>query len=197
MRRPSLFALILLVPVLPGADGCSAGDPCGEEGFIELRTPDGLEPLGDPETLEAERGSQGGQHVWVSVVGSGIHPGSADYTEGLRNDDLPWVEFVLEGPDGVYSNQNRLRQPLQRLPDDEVGLLERQIPFRYWSTLPDDWQEIPREEREAEMEATPFTLRVTLDDACGVHYEASTEVFLLFPDDEAGDDDDSAGALGR
>ncbi|MCO4772515.1 MAG: hypothetical protein KDA24_20955, partial [Deltaproteobacteria bacterium] len=130
--------------------------------------------------LGVERGSQGGQHVWVSLQGDGMHPGSRDVSEGLRNDDLPWISFELESIEGLHSQENLLRQPLQEV-GDGWGFLERRVPFRHWPVLPDDWADIPREEREEEMEGMDFTLRARVEDACGDVLEDERIVRIQFP----------------
>jgi hypothetical protein len=180
--RPVASRLALLVLLaLPGLAGCPCNDAIAP--WIEIgEGSEGFAALEDGDVLAVERGSQGGQHVWASVRGDGLHPGSPDISEGLRNDDLPWIEFALIGPDGVYSNENLLRQPLQPLPEGGYGFLERRVPFRYWSVLPDDWAEIPRAQREDEIEAMEFLLRVSIDDACGDELEDSRMVHIVFPE---------------
>ncbi|MCO4772908.1 MAG: hypothetical protein KDA24_22945, partial [Deltaproteobacteria bacterium] len=93
MHHPLLLAALLMFLA-----GCP-GDPCADEvsGWIEVGEGTvGFKPIEDGAVLGVERGSQGGQHVWVSLQGDGMHPGSRDVSEGLRNDDLPWISFELE-----------------------------------------------------------------------------------------------------
>ena len=163
--------------------GCSS-DPCTDDVSPTLELGEGIDgfrPIVDGDVLVVERGSQGGQHVWISVRGDGMHPGSQDVSEGLRKDDLPWISFALTGPDGVYSNENLLRQPLQPLDDDGWGFLDRRVSFRYWSVLPDNWADITREQREMELEAMEFVVSGTVEDACGDVLTAERVVGIAFP----------------
>jgi len=181
MTRLALASLLLLA-------GCPAADPCADDvdPWIEIGEGwDGFAGLADGTTLQVERGSQGGQHVWLSLRGDGMHPGSRDISEGLAKDDLPWIEFELESADGVHSNENLLRQPLEEW-EDAWGFVERRVSFRHWVVLPDDWADIPRSEREAEMEGMEFVVRARVEDACGDTLVDERTVFLTFPDDTPG-----------
>jgi len=175
------FALLTLCPLLLST---LVGCPCAdwEPGWIEVGDGfGGFTAIADGAVLDVERGSQGGQHVYAGLIGEGMHPGSRDVSEGLRNDDLPWISFELEAADGRYSNDNELRQPLDDLGDGQWGILERRVSFRYWSVLPDNWTEIPREQREAELEAMDFTLRAQVDDACGDVLVDERTIRIAFP----------------
>ena len=177
-------SLPLVLVLAAGMSGCPSGDPCADDvaGWIEVGDGfDAFESIEDGAVLAVEYGSQGGQHVWASIRGDGMHPGSRDVSEGLRKDNLPWISFELDGPDGMYSNDNELRQPLQEV-EGGWGFLERRISFRFWSTLPDDWDEIPREVRIAELEGMDFVLRGRVEDACGDVLEDERIVRLDFPD---------------
>ncbi len=176
--RPVVLALLLALV------GCSS-DPCadGVVPWIEIGEGwTGFADLADGATLQVERGSQGGQHVWLSLRGDGMHPGSRDLSEGLAKDDLPWISFEIESDEGIHSNENLLRQPLDE-GDEGWEFVERRISFRHWVVLPDDWADIPRSEREAEMEAMEFVVRARVEDACGDTLEDERTVFLTFPDD--------------
>ena len=77
----SLPHLLVLVVSL---SGCPSGDPCADDmaGWIEVGDGfDGFEPIEDGVVLAIEYGSQGGQHVWASIRGNGMHPGSRDVSE--------------------------------------------------------------------------------------------------------------------
>jgi hypothetical protein len=172
------LAIVMLI-----FSGCP-GDPCTDDLSPTLVLGGGIEgfrAIEDGDILPVERGSQGGQHIWLSIIGDGMHPGSQDVSEGLRKDDLPWISFEMHAPDGTYSNDNLLRQPLQEIADGGWGFLERRVSFRYWSVLPDDWTEIPREQREAELEAMDFVVSGTIEDACGDVITAHRIVGIAFP----------------
>lgn len=176
MRR-----LLVLSALALSLSGCS--DPCADDVAPWIEVGDGTHgftSIEDGAVLAVERGSQGGQHVWAAVLAGGLHPGSPDITEGLRNDDLPWIEFQLESAEGVHSNENLLRRPLDPI-GDHHGLETRQVPFRHWPVLPDDWAEQDIGEREAHLETVDFTLRVIIDDACGDTLTDERTVRLDFP----------------
>ena len=173
-----------LLPALLLLTGCGP-DPCADDaaGWIEVGDgADGFLSIQDGAVLPVERGSQGGQHVWAALLAGGLHPGSEDISEGLKNDDLPWISFELQSAEGIHSNENLMRRPLDRMGDDGLyGLDTRQVPFRHWPVLPSDWAETDISEREALMETFDFTLRATVDDACGDTLTDSVTVRLVFP----------------
>ena len=91
-------SLPLVLVLAVGMSGCPSGDPCADDvaGWIEIGDGfDAFESIEDGAVLVAEYGSQGGQHVWASIRGDGMHPGSRDVSEGLRKDNLPWISFEL------------------------------------------------------------------------------------------------------
>ncbi len=168
--------------------GC-ATDYCGDDvaSWIEVGASHGdgdavFVPITDGAVLAVERGSQGGQHVWAALRARGLDPGSEDISEGLANDDLPWVEFQLESDEGVHSSDNLLRRPLDRTDGPEpYGLMDRQVQFRHWVSLPPDWADQDMGEVEAALEEVDFTLRVILEDACGDTLTDEVIVRLDFP----------------
>ena len=179
MRRLPL--VLLALPLFTA--GC-ADDFCGDDLAPLLEVGDGTHgflSIDDGAVLQVERGSQGGQHIWAGLVASGLHPGSEDISEGLRNDDLPWIRFELESVEGVHSNENLQRRPLDRYDDGSFGLETRQVPFRHWPVLPDDWAEQDIGDREAFMESLDFVLRATVEDACDDTVTDEVTVRLAFP----------------
>ena len=177
--------LLALLPLLAGlVAGCPA-DPCGDDIDPWMEVGDGtggFHSLDDGDVLTVERGSQGGQHIWAGFLARGLHPGSEDISEGLANDDLPWIEFQLESVEGVHSNDNLLRRPLTRMEGDEpYGLVDRQVQFRHWVVLPDDWADKDMGEVEDGLEEVDFVLRAIIEDACGDTITDEVTVRLDFP----------------
>lgn len=177
----------------PGCEevGCDSLDPA--DAWIEAGgEAEHFEPLEQGQVLLVERGSQGGMHVWVSLRAGGIAPGSEDIWEGIRSGDLPFVEFLLSGPNGLLTADNGRPTVLER-GDDEYLVLEQLTQFSHFETLPDDWQELDFGEVEQEMEQQDHTVEVRLTDQCGTTVSHTVTVQLEFPPrPDNGDDDDSA-----
>ncbi len=184
-----LLLCALLLPFLPG---CSSVDFCGDlvDPWVTIgKGPiTGYETITSGEVLEVERGSQGAQHVWAALRAGGMHPGSEDVAEGLELDNLPWVAFELEGPDGLHNFDTRIRLPLDRLDNNTLfGLEARPVQFWQWVERPDDWETLDMSALEEDLEDVDFTLRVIVDDACGDSVTDEVGIRLDFPprDDEA------------
>ena len=137
-------------------------------------------------TLEVERGPQGGQHIWASLRAWGVDAGSDDDYEAMLNQDRPIVEFQLLGADGDYAFVNAFPRRLE--PTDEGHeLLGRLVQFRHWVELPEDWEQIDWDEREAQLEQEELLLRVVLEEADGDVFVDECAVYLDFPPRGDGD----------
>ncbi len=176
--------LVVLSLCVGLVSGCET-DYCGDDVAPTLEVGDGTDgfaSIEDGDVLLVERGSQGGQHIWAAIMAKGVHPGSEDISQGLANDDLPWIEFQLESANGVHSNDNLLRRPLDRYEGGELfGLETRQVQFRHWVTLPDDWADLDMQDVEDDLETIDFVLRATVEDACGDTVTDEVTVRLDFP----------------
>jgi len=193
-----LVALLAAMAALPGCEeepDCDALDPADawiEAGVGEQQ----FEPIEDGVVLAVERGSQGGMHVWVSLRAGGIAPGSEDIWEGIRNGDLPYIEILLSGPNGLLTPDNGRPTVLARGDDGEYLLLEQLTQFSHFEDLPDDWQDLDFGEVELDMEEQDHTLQVRLTDQCGTEVSDCVTVRFDFPPrpDAPGDDDDDDSA---
>jgi len=188
MTRLLLLTLcsLSLASCAPSSDFC--GDLVDPWVTIGKGPLTGYETITEGEVLEVERGSQGAQHVWAALRAGGMHPGSEDVVEGLEHDNLPWVAFELEGPDGLYNFDTRIRLPLDRIDGNTLfGLETRPVQFWQWAERPDDWETLDLGALEEELEQEDFILRVIVDDACGdsVSDEAGIRLDFQPREDEA------------
>jgi len=173
--------------------GCEAVDPA--DAWVEVGDgEDAFAAIHEGQSFEVERGSQGGMHVWVSMQTGGIAPGSEDLWEGLREGDLPFVEFELEGPEGILSNENGRPMVLERVGGD-YQLIHELVQFRHFAELPDDWELLDYELVEDELEQIDHVLRIRVSDSCGNVVEDERSIRLLFPPRTSGDDDDDVPSL--
>jgi len=183
--RPTLRLLALLPPLLLCACeaplSCDLSDPAAAWLTLGDGT-DGFVPIDDGDTLLVERGSQGGMHVIVAARTAAIHPGQPTYEDGLRAGDLPVVELGIDDAEGGQLNAEH-RQPrvLQRRESD-YELDARNLPFRHFAQLPDNWTELDYADVEADMEQAEFRLWMTLEDSCGTTVTAERTVRLDFPE---------------
>ena len=171
-------------PVEPTCEGVRP-----EDGRLELgQGREAMTSLGEGATLQVERGSQGGMHVWASLWAEGIAPGPDDLWAGLRDGNLPLVGFVLSSDLGVHTPDNERRSVLERSGSgyEIVGSL---VVFEHFPELPDNWTDLDYAEVEAEMEERDHQLLVSLQDACGTTLTDSRTVRLSFPP-RPGDDDE-------
>lgn len=179
----ALVALGCVLALLGGCEeevGCHLSDP--DTAWIELA--EGVrayEPIDDGRVLEVERGSQGGMHVVPTARLGGVNPGSARFEDGLRNGDLPWVSFHLMDGDGELTLDNRAARLLER-GDGYYELAPRNVQFRHFAALPDNWTELDYDEVEADMELREFRLRVVFEDSCGLQVQDERAVRLDFPE---------------
>ena len=168
-----------------GLGGCdpSLGPSGGSSSaWVELYTGElALEPLEQGQTLLVERGSQGGVHLWGSLRAGGLSRGSEDEYEALLSGDRPLVEFTLEAPYGLLSNDNLVRQYLQEDQEGGMILVGRRVIFRHYSELPEDWQQLDWEQVEQRIEQEDLTLRVTITDSRGRWAEDSRNIHVQFP----------------
>ena len=183
MRHALLLASAALIA---GLAGCGDPSPCAALDPAEARLEvgegrDRFAPLEPASPMEVERGNQGGQHIWVALRLAGIEPGSETLWDGLSNDDLPEVESVVSGPDGVISADNRRPRVLARGERDEYLLLQNLVVIRHFAELPDDWAGLDYAQVEADMEEVDHDLTVWVQDACGTTLEASAAIRLDFP----------------
>jgi hypothetical protein len=184
-----LLLCALFAPLLPG---CSSVDFCGDlvDPWVTIgKGPlTGYETISEGEVLLVERGSQGAQHVWAALRAGGMHPGSEDVAEGLQLDNLPWIAFELESPEGLHNFDTRVRLPLDRLDNNTLfGLETRPVQFWQWVERPDDWETLNMTDLEESLEEVDFVLRVTIEDACGDSTSDEVGIRLDFPprDEEA------------
>jgi hypothetical protein len=186
MRQELILACATLLTGLTGLTGCADPSNCSAldpaDARLELgEGQDHFSPLDPGTTMEVERGNQGGQHIWVAVRAEGIAPGSETLWDGLSNDDLPEVEAVVTGPDGVISADNRRPRVLARGERGEYLLLQNMVVIRHFAELPDNWAELDYAEVEADMEEVDHDLTVRIEDVCGVTVAASAPIRLDFP----------------
>lgn len=189
MRPVPLLAALLLLAAPVGCDevevDCDSLDP--EAAWAELgQGEEAFSPL-DPDTvMRVERGNQGGQHIWVSARLGDLNPGSEDLWDGLRNGDLPEVEFVVTGPDGIISPDNLRPMVLQRGEREDYLLMHNLVVIRHFAELPDDWAELDYAQVEADLEEVEHDLTVRIEDVCGTVVEHTTPILLDFPARDSG-----------
>ena len=181
MMISRLLVVLLCVPLLPGCEPDFCGDDVAP--WVQVgKAAATFELIEEGEVLPVERGGQGAQHVWAGLRTGGLHPGSEDVAEGLANDDLPWIEFQLEGEAGLHNFNTRLRRPLDRLEGNTLfGLDQRPVQFWHWPDPPDNQRKLDLRPIEADLEAQDFVLRVIIEDACGDTVSDEIGVRLDFP----------------
>jgi hypothetical protein len=178
-RSRAWFAALILF-------GQACPSPCPDGGWAALADSEsGFTRIEAGHVFRVERGSQGGMHVWTGADFGDVAPGSADVIDGLRRDDLPYVEFFLDGPNGQLSPSN-LQRPVLLRGDAAFRLPRRQLVFRHYERLPDDWETLDWAQIEAEMELEEHRVSVRLEDTCGQVVETSLPVWLTFPPREQG-----------
>ena len=169
-----LSALVLSVGCGPiiDPDGAWADLGQGEESFVVTE---------DGDLFEAEFGSQGGQHIWVSARFYGIDPGPSAMWQGLAEGTLPIVSFELSSPDGLLSAQLERPFVLERVEGGEYQISHFLLSF---NLTPDDqpwWdQGLTFEEAVALLEDTDLELRVTLSDNTGIQVSAMKQIRVTF-----------------
>ena len=152
------LALLLLACCGPAGDEVAVGS--GITGYA---------PLVDGGVLEVHQGPQGGFHVYLTLRARGVEPGSS--AEGARRCDVagsfanPCVSFEVVDLDTRqrYDAFRPLRLPLTATGDGAFDLLPpRLVPVAVGSLDAVDGRRL--------------RVRATIDDASGVHAEASIVV---------------------
>ena len=185
--KPAILAAALLLLVACDEAGldCDTLDPAAA--WVELgQGEDEFELLDPGTTLLVERGNQGGQHIWVSARLGDLNPGSEDLWDGLRNGDLPEVEFLVTAADGIISPDNRRPMVLQRDAREDYLLMHNLVVIRHFAELPDDWAELDYAQVEADMEEVEHDLTVRIEDVCGTVVEDTLPILLDFPARDSG-----------
>ncbi len=188
MKPACLAAALLLLAACDEAE-VDCGSLDGVAGWAELgdgEVEDEFVPLESDAVMLVERGNQGGQHIWVSTRLGDINPGSEDLWDGLRNGDLPEVEFVVTSPDGIISPDNRRPMVLVRDERGDYLLMHNLVVIRHFAELPDDWAELDYAQVEADMEEVEHDLTVRIEDVCETVVETTTTILLDFPDRDSG-----------
>jgi hypothetical protein len=180
LRQLAVFVLLLLMTACPTPPSGDGTIQLGGEG-----EPFALLSAGS--TLQVERGSQGGMHVWASLRAEGIDPGPTDLWQGLLDGTLPLVQFELEGPDGLLTRDNTQPVVLERA-HNGYERLSNLVVFEHFATLPDDWTDLDYAEVEAAMQEQDYILRVRLTDGLDRVFEDSKTVRLSFPPRDQGEE---------
>lgn len=126
-------------------------------------------PLGEGDALERVYGSQGGSHVWIAVLATGIHPGVKAVLG--PDQDTPVVDVNLVDPaDGtLYGEANATDFAFQG--DEQEAELDG---LRLYLSLGGYYSS-----SSANPPPTQFTLQAELQDVCGTSLTASHTVRLL------------------
>jgi len=149
--------------------------------------------LQDGDVLEVERGSQGGMHIWGSLLTAGVKRGSTSDIEALINGDRPMIEFFLENEEGNLAEDNGMHEWLDDMGDGSLRLVGRRVVFRHFAELPENWQELDYAEVEAEIEAQDLQFGVRILDAAGQELVDSRSIRLLFPPRGNGGEEQALG----
>ncbi len=178
-RLAPCLALLLLLPACLTCEQLAEEQPS-----LELGTgTEAFESIQDGDILEAAWGSQGGQHFWSALRGTGLRGGNPDSpTEGTSN-SAPSVHFEIFDADGRYAQWGPAPQYLQRStgeveatgltaflnlnPDvvpwlwpDEIAQAEN--PWNDWEALQEAGALVA-----AELQDRDLTFRVEVADDCG------------------------------
>jgi len=173
------LALVLLLPA------CLTCEQLADEGSsLELGTGTAaFESIQEGEVLEAAWGSQGGQHVWSALRGSGLRGGSPDSPTEGTSDSAPSVHFEIFDVDGHYAQWGPAPHYLRR----NAGEVETLGLTAFLSLSPDvvpwlwpdeiaqaedpwsDWEALQEASllMVEELEDRDLTFRVEVEDGCG------------------------------
>lgn len=189
----ALFALLVLAGCDPSLQGLRGPDHTGTA-WVDIAEGEHIfGDLQDGDVLEVERGSQGGMHIWGSLLAGGIARGSTTDIEALINGDRPMVDFFLEGLGGNLAEDNAMHELLDDMGDGSLRLVGRRVVFRHFADLPDNWQELDYAEVEAELEAQDLEFGVRIVDGDGREVVDSRTIRLLFPPRGTGGDEEALG----
>ena len=105
-----LASLLLVSGCEPSCEELSEETPTIEVGIGT----ESFEPIMEGAVLEAAWGNQGGQHIWSSLRGSGVHRGSALGSDATSAESRPSVRFAVESGESVLALYQVEHQMLSR-----------------------------------------------------------------------------------
>ena len=189
MRLPVVVLAALLLPALPGCLTCA--DVADAEPTLELGTGStGFRALEEGDPVETGYGFQGGDHVWLSLRSTGLHPGYDEAPappspfvggrggmEEVAGRDRPTVTATLGGDVGTVASVGDMPVLLEDGAAEAVTLF-LQGPFSSVEMDPAWATETDRAQAEA-AEAETLLLRAELTDVCGTTVSAERWVTIV------------------